>query len=309
MHAGTDPAAQVKGAHGRVGERGRPGLHGVSQRSLQTLGNHHTDLVMIPNAFDRDGRTALVTGAGSPTGVGHAVATVLGSLGATVVVTSTTDRIAERVNQLRDNGITAHGAPADLTDPVAVDRLIAWATTQAGPIDIVVNNAGMTSVGSPMGTNGEAGALVDMSYEHWRQALTRNLDTTFLVTRAVLGTMIERQWGRIVNVASLSGPVMAMRDEPAYAAAKAAMVGLTRSVAVDHARHGITCNAVAPGWIATGSQTEHEAHQGDVTPAGRSATPDEVAAMVAMLCTPGASYTTGQCLVIDGGNSVAEERA
>jgi 3-oxoacyl-[acyl-carrier protein] reductase len=116
-------------------------------------------------------------------------------------------------------------------------------------------------------------------------------------------------WGRIVMVSSVTGPVMAMRSDAAYATAKAAMVGLVRSLAVDLAADGITANAVAPGWIATGSQTEDEVREGATTPMRRSGTPDEIAWPVAWLCTPGAAYLTGQCVVVDGGNSVAEERA
>jgi 3-oxoacyl-[acyl-carrier protein] reductase len=101
---------------------------------------------------------------------------------------------------------------------------------------------------------------------------------------------------------------MAMRDEPAYAAAKAGMVGLARSIAVDFGGAGVTANAVAPGWIATGSQTPHEQQQGLRTPLGRSASAREVASAVAWLCTPGAGYVTGQCIVVDGGNSISEER-
>ncbi len=148
-----------------------------------------------------------------------------------------------------------------------------------------------------------------MDVSTWRTGLSRNLDTAFLVARAALPHLLAAGWGRLVNVTSVTGPVMAMRDEPAYAAAKAAMVGLARSIAVDFAGQGVTANAVAPGWIATGSQTPHEHEQGLRTPVGRSADPVEVASAIAWLCTPGAGYVTGQCLVVDGGNSIAEERA
>jgi 3-oxoacyl-[acyl-carrier protein] reductase len=163
----------------------------------------------------------------------------------------------------------------------------------------------MVSVGS----GAESGSLLDMDLATWRAGIARNLDSAFLVCRAAIPHLIAREWGRIVNVSSVTGPVMATRDEPAYAAAKAGMDGLMRAMAIDFAAAGITANSVAPGWIATGSQTPHEYAQGLRTPLGRSATPQEVASAIAWLCTPGAAYVTGQCIVVDGGNSIAEERA
>jgi 3-oxoacyl-[acyl-carrier protein] reductase len=203
------------------------------------------------------------------------------------------------------------GVVADLTDEHQVVAALAQVVDALGAPAILVNNAGMTSLAAPaMGGPGtESGALGSFPHERWRASLSRNLDSAFLVCRAFVPQMAARGWGRVVNVASVTGPVMAMREDPAYAAAKAGLVGLTRALAVDHASHGVTVNAVAPGWIATGSQTEDEARQGLRTPAGRSGTPAEVAGAVAFLCSEAAAYVTGQCLVVDGGNSVAEERA
>lgn len=261
----------------------------------------------VPGGLDLSGRVALITGAGSETGIGFAAARCLASLGASVAVCATTERIHDRVERLRVDGAAAVGLVGDLTDPAVVARVVAETVDALGGVDILVNNAGMTSVSAP--GSGEAGLATDLDLERWRQSLSRNLDTAFLMSREVLAHMRSRRWGRIVSVTSVTGPVMAMRAEPAYAAAKAGMVGLTRALAVDHAADGITVNAVAPGWIRTGSQTADEAVQGRHTPVGRSAEPSEIGWVVAWLCTPAASYLTGQCLVVDGGNSIAEERA
>jgi 3-oxoacyl-[acyl-carrier protein] reductase len=260
---------------------------------------------MIPGVFDLTGRVALVTGAGSASGIGFACATLLAELGASVAVTSTTERIQDRARELATSGAQASGHVADLTAEDQVVTLVDEVVAAHGALDIVVNNAGMVSVGS--GT--EAGSLLTMDLATWRAGMARNLDTAFLVCRSAMPHAAARGWGRVVNVASVTGPVMAMRDEPAYAAAKAAMVGLARSIAVDFGGAGVTANAVAPGWIATGSQTAHESVQGRGVPVGRSATAAEVASAVAWLCTPGAAYVTGQCIVVDGGNSIAEERS
>jgi len=260
----------------------------------------------MSSMFDLTGRSALITGAGSSTGIGFATARLLTEMGASVVITSTTDRIHERFQELRASGAEAIGIIGDLTDPVTAPRLVAAAIEHWGKLDVVVQNAGMISITNP---ENEAGGIEEMDYDLWRASLSRNLDTTFMIAKACLPAMLTQGWGRLVFVSSVSGPIMAMRDEPAYAAAKSGMVGLARALAIDSARHGITVNAVAPGWIGTGSQTPREYVQGLATPMGRSAQPEEVAAAICWLASPGASYVTGQCLVVDGGNSIAEERA
>ena len=256
-----------------------------------------------PAEFDLTGRTALVTGAGSASGIGFAAAQILGLLGARVVVTATTDRIHERVAELLAAGIDAVGVIARLETPTLVDALVEDLRTREISPDIIVNNAGMIATG-----NEWARGDVAMPASDWQATIDANLSATFYVSRAFLPTMIGRGWGRIINVSSTTGGVGAARDDIAYAAAKAGVIGLTRALAVDSAANGVTVNAVAPGWIATGSQLESEVVEGTLVPAGRSGNPAEVATVIASLAAPGAGYITGQVVVVDGGNAIAEER-
>lgn len=250
-------------------------------------------------------RGAIVTGAGSAQGIGFAAARLLGAGGTRVVITSTTDRIFERVEELRAAGIEAEGVVADLTDQAGVDAVVECATESFGGVDVLVNNAGMTAVSD---RSYASGAIDGLSLDHWHASLERNLTTSFLMTRAVAGPMQAAGYGRIVNVSSVSGPVAAYAGDVAYHAAKAGIVGLTRSTAIDLAAAGITVNAVAPGWIDTASASDQERRMGAATPVGRSGTADEVAHTIVFLASEGASYITGQLITVDGANSISEER-
>jgi 3-oxoacyl-[acyl-carrier protein] reductase len=250
------------------------------------------------------GRVALITGAGSPKGIGFATARLLARQGAKVAITSTTERIDERARELAADGADAFAVPADLRDYARTQELVREVEAHYGHLDILVNNAGMTQINSPTETTSLP--LAELSEQEWDYNIALNLKTAFNITKAVLPFMLTARYGRIVNVASVTGPVVSNPHETAYSAAKAGMVGMTRSLALEVARKGITVNAVAPGWIETASSTQHEIIAGRNTPIGRPGRPDEVAAAIAFLASESASYITGELIIIDGGNAIQE---
>jgi len=249
-------------------------------------------------------RTALVTGCGSPSGIGFATAKRLRAAGCNVVIASTTNRVHERVAELKAIGGSGDvlGVTGDLTREADVDALVSRACKEFERVDVLVNNAGMVTVGNEL----FKASLADTTLQQWNESLARNLTSCFLVTRRVLAVMPDG--GRIVNVASTTGALQAGLGDVGYNASKAGMIGLTRAVALEVAARTITVNAVAPGWIATGSQTPAEAKAGAASPFGRSGTPDEVAAVIEFLCRTDASYVTGQMIVVDGGDALPEDR-
>jgi 3-oxoacyl-[acyl-carrier protein] reductase len=252
---------------------------------------------------EAEGRIALVTGAGSPSGIGYAAARVLAREGATLALGSTTDRIHERARELREAGSVAEGFPADLTDRRAVGAMVTAVLDRFGRIDILVNNAGMVSVGD---ADEDEVPFATLEAERWDGQLDRTLGTAFNVTRAVAPSMVAQRWGRIVMVSSVTGPLVSAPGSAAYSAAKAGMDGLMRALATEVASAGVTVNSVQPGWIATGSQLPDEAEAGVHTPLGRSGTPDEVAEVIAFVASARASYLTGATIVVDGGNTIQE---
>lgn len=240
--------------------------------------------------FDLTGKTALVTGASG--GIGGEIARVLHGAGATVGLSGTrTEPLQALAGEL---GERAHVLPCNLSDPAAVDALPKQAAEALGGVDILVNNAGIT----------RDNLFMRMSDEEWQSVLDVNLTATFKLCKGVLRGMMKARWGRIVNISSVVGAT-GNPGQGNYAASKAGVIGMSKSLAYEVASRGITVNAVAPGFIATAMTDkltdDQKAKINAQIPAGRMGEPAEIAAAVLYLASPEAGYVTGATLHVNGG--------
>ncbi|MGA7674544.1 MAG: 3-oxoacyl-ACP reductase FabG [Rhizomicrobium sp.] len=240
--------------------------------------------------FDLTGKTALVTGASG--GIGGAIAKALHAQGAVVVLSGTR---ADALEALKSElGSRAHTAVCNLSDPASVEALPKTAEAAAGPIDILVNNAGIT----------RDNLFLRMKDDEWDQVIAVNLTAAFRLSRAVLRGMMKKRWGRIVSITSVVGAT-GNPGQGNYAAAKAGLAGMTKSLAAEVASRNITVNCVAPGFVATPmtdvlNEDQKKALLGRI-PVGRFGSPEDIAAAVIYLAGNEAGYITGQTLHVNGG--------
>ena len=241
--------------------------------------------------FDLTGKTALITGASG--GIGGAIAKALHGQGAKVVLSGTRAEALEAVKA--ELGGNAFIAPANLSDIASVEALPKAAEDAAGSgIDILVNNAGIT----------KDNLFMRMKHEEWDQVIAVNLTASFRLSRGVLRGMMKKRWGRIIQITSIVGAT-GNPGQANYAAAKAGLVGMTKSLAAEVASRNITCNAIAPGFIQTAmtdvlSDQQKEFISGRI-PAGRMGSPAEIAAAVTYLASEEAAYITGETMHVNGG--------
>jgi len=236
---------------------------------------------------------AIVTGAAR--GIGRAICLELAERGANILATDLLrDELNETVTQVEAKGVGAVAEVADITKSEAAERLVEMATEKFGQLDIMVNNAGIT----------RDTLILSMTDEQWDTVLNVNLRAVFLGTRAAATAMLRRRAGRIINMASFSG-LAGNAGQANYAASKAGVIGLTKSVAKELAKRGVTCNAVAPGFIETEMTDVLPQKVKDqaklIIPMQRFGKPEDVARVVAFLAGPDAGYMTGQVLSVDGG--------